>query len=95
MEGGLLPSAAAAIAGDLERAIYGKVSDEPLVFVRYSKDQVVIEDFKWCFISSRGREWNILAWPWNSDWNCLCYLTQKEAASIWNKEDGVEEESED
>lgn len=95
MEGGLSPSAAAAIAADLERAIYGKVSDEPVVFVRYSKEQVVIKDFKWCFISSRGREWNILAWPWNSNWNCLCYLTQKEAALIWNKESGVEEESED
>ena len=35
MEGGLAPSATAALAGDLERAIYGKLLDEPFVFVRY------------------------------------------------------------
>lgn len=64
--GGLEPSAAATISCDLERAIYGTLLDRPAVFVGCRRVPDGIEDVHWIFISSRGREEDILAWPWNN-----------------------------
>jgi hypothetical protein len=86
---GLEPSASAAIAGDLERAIYGTLLDEPLVFVRCSTvPDGIIKDIRWIFISSRGREGKILAWTWDSKY--IYYLNQEEAALVWDNEKGDE-----
>ena len=87
MTGGLEPSAAAAIAADLERAIYGTLLDKPAVFVRCRRvpdgiDRV--DDVHWIFISSRGREWEIIAWRWHN--KRLEYLTKEEAALVWDSE---------
>lgn len=84
MTGGLRPSAAAAIAADLERAIYGTLLDKPAVFVRCRRVPDEIDDVHWIFVSSRGREWEIIAWPWNN--RRLEYLTKEEAALVWDSE---------
>jgi hypothetical protein len=91
MIGRLEPSAAAALAADLERAIYGTLLDKPLVFVRCKEvpDGIdFVDDIHWIFISSRGRESKLLAWPWGLDF--LCWLTQEEAALVWDSEKGDE-----
>lgn len=60
---GLKPSDAAAIAGDLERAIYGTLLDEPAVFVRCESYVVRFRDSRWLFVSSRRGDGVILVWP--------------------------------
>jgi hypothetical protein len=82
-------SAAAALAGDIERAVYGTLLDEPAVFVRCPDLLVRVKGTKWLFVSCRGREGEIIAWPEDLGFR---YLDQEEAALVWAGEERFEED---
>jgi hypothetical protein len=82
-------SAAAALAGDIERAVYGTLLEKPAVFVRCPDLLVHVKGTKWLFVGCRGREGGILAWPEDVGFR---YLDQEEAALVWVGEERFEED---